>query len=98
MNEPLLLGCDLGTSAAKTILVSAAGEVVARASAGYPMAHPRPGWAETDPASWWTAMAHTIRTVVSACEDPRRIAGLAVVAQREAAVLLRDGQPLLPAI
>ena len=39
----------------KALAVSARGEVVARAEAGYPLSTPRPGWAEQDPEDWWRA-------------------------------------------
>lgn len=98
MDEPLLVGCDIGTSSVKTVLVSSAGAVLARAKLDYAMRHPRPGWSEVDPSAWWEAAAETIHAVVSAADDRRRIAGVAVVAQREPVVLLSGGRPLCPAL
>ncbi len=43
------LGIDLGTSGAKAVLVDGQGDARAIASAEYPIAEPRPGWAEQDP-------------------------------------------------
>jgi xylulokinase len=39
----------------KALAISAEGEVVARAEAGYPLSTPQPGWAEQDPEDWWRA-------------------------------------------
>lgn len=53
----LLLGIDLGQSAVKATLVTAAGTVVASASRPCPVSHPHPGWVEQDPDAWVTAAA-----------------------------------------
>jgi xylulokinase len=53
--DPILVGLDVGTTGVKALAVSAHGEVVARAEAGYPLSTPRPGWAEQDPEDWWRA-------------------------------------------
>ena len=54
----LLLGLDIGSSFVKAALVDAdTGALVAQASAPareMAIAAPRPGWAEQDPAEWWT--------------------------------------------
>ncbi len=52
----LYVGLDLGTSGLKAVALSASGEIVARASAGYPTSRPRPGAAEQDPAGWIAAV------------------------------------------
>jgi xylulokinase len=56
VTQPLaLVGIDVGTSGVKGIAISPAGEVLASAEEGYPLATPRPGWAEQDPEDWWRA-------------------------------------------
>lgn len=47
------VGVDVGTSACKVIALDEAGAVLARAVRDYPLATPRPGWAEQAPADWW---------------------------------------------
>ena len=47
-----LLGIDIGTSACKALLLDLQGRVLASADASYPLATPRPGWTEQDPALW----------------------------------------------
>ena len=45
----ILLGLDIGTTGARALAVDERGAVVAAATAAYPLALPRPGWAEQDP-------------------------------------------------
>jgi xylulokinase len=59
------LGLDLGTSGLKAIALSASGEVVARAAAGYPTSRPVPGAAEQDPAGWIAALEQAAAVLVS---------------------------------
>jgi xylulokinase len=97
---PVLVGCDIGTGAVKTILASCDGTLLARASAEHPMHHPRPGWAENDPDDWYRGLSRTVREALSAAAvDPARIAGLGVVSQREPVVLTdAAGRPVAPSI
>ncbi|MDD4517706.1 MAG: FGGY family carbohydrate kinase, partial [Limnochordia bacterium] len=48
-----LIGVDIGTSGVKAVACSTEGQIVATASAQYPLHFPRPGWVEQDPADWW---------------------------------------------
>jgi xylulokinase len=50
-----LVGLDVGTSGVKGVAISADGAILAEAEASYPLATPRPGWAEQDPEDWWRA-------------------------------------------
>ena len=59
--QPALLGIDLGTSSVKAALVDLEGHLLTAVSVGYPVAHPHPGWAETDPALWWAAICEAVR-------------------------------------
>jgi len=53
----LLLGVDVGTSSSKGVLVTDAGEVVARSERAHEVSMPRPGWFEHDPEVWWNEIA-----------------------------------------
>ena len=53
--DRLSIGVDLGTSSLKAVAVTAEGEVVARASHGYPTTRDEPGSAEQNPADWLSA-------------------------------------------
>jgi xylulokinase len=96
----VLIGCDVGTGSVKTIVCDADGTLLGRCAAEHPMHHPRPGWAENDPEDWYVGLTRTIRAAVaSSAVDPARIAGLAVVCQREPVVLAdAAGAPVAPAI
>lgn len=48
----VLLGIDIGTSGCKALLLGVHGEVIAAATATYPLSQPRPGWTEQDPDLW----------------------------------------------
>jgi xylulokinase len=48
----VLVGLDVGTTGVKAIAITHAGDVVASAEEGYPLATPRPGWSEQDPDAW----------------------------------------------
>jgi xylulokinase len=50
-----VVGIDVGTTGVKALALSEEGEVIAGAEEEYPLATPRPGWAEQDPEDWWTA-------------------------------------------
>jgi xylulokinase len=59
----LLLGIDFGTGGCKATLIDTDGELLAEASAEYPTSHPRPGWAEQNPADWRKALRQVITEV-----------------------------------
>src|SRR5579871_3411739 len=98
--EPLLIGCDVGTSAVKAVLTTARGDLLAHRLAEHPMHRPRPGWAENDPDDWYSGVAATIRGLLSdTAITPGRIAAIGVVAQREPVVLVdAAGDALGPSI
>jgi xylulokinase len=60
------LGLDLGTSSAKAVVIDTAGQVLAEASAGYAVTSTMAGYAESDPAQWWTAVTACAREAVTA--------------------------------
>ena len=96
----MFIGHDLGTSSDKAVLVSVDGEVLATASAEYPLHHPRPGFAEQDPEDWWSAVCETTRAVVAEADvAPEAIEGLCFAGQMLALVPMdRSGRPTRPAI
>ncbi len=57
----VLLGLDIGTTGAKTVLIDQTGRVLAAATSGYPLLTPRPGWTEQEPDRWWDGAAISIR-------------------------------------
>lgn len=59
-----LIGIDVGTSAAKTVLFDDKGNTVASASWEYPMYQPHNGWAEQRPEDWAQAVLDTLKEVM----------------------------------
>ena len=95
-----LLGIDIGTSSAKVLLATEAGEVVARASAEYPITRPRTDWAEQDSEDWWRAVVAGLRKALKAAPQcASDIAGIGLSGQMHGTLLLDDqGAPLAPAV
>ncbi|CAA9364400.1 Putative xylulose kinase [uncultured Leptolyngbya sp.] len=93
----MLLGIDLGTGSVKALLLAIDGTVIAEASHAYTVQAPQPGWAETDPAEWWQAVAIAVRTVMQDRDD--RVLAIGLSGQMHGVVLTDEqGEPLHPAI
>ncbi|MGI8448435.1 MAG: FGGY family carbohydrate kinase, partial [Streptosporangiaceae bacterium] len=91
------LGLDLGTSSAKAVVVDTSGTVLSQASAGYPVTSARAGYAESEPAHWWTAVTACAREAVHAAGAHPSALGLS--GQRHGLVLASpDGGALRPAL
>ena len=95
-----LLGIDIGTSGTKTVLFDEAGHGVASYTGEYPMAQPKNGWADQDPADWWKAVVDGIRAVLAKSGiDAGEIRGIGLSGQMHSLVLLdENGEVLRPSI
>lgn len=91
---PLVAGVDSSTQATKVVVVDTDdGRVVARGRAAHTVTG-RDGARESDPASWWDALA----TAMAATGRGDAVAAIAVGAQQHGLVVLDDaGDPLRPA-
>jgi xylulokinase len=88
------IGLDVGTTAVKALAVDDSGAVVARAEVGYPLSVPRPGWAEQDPADWWSATERALAAL-----DVDEVAGIGLSGQMHGLVALdAAGAVIRPAI
>jgi xylulokinase len=95
------LGIDLGTSGVKAVLLSAAGELVAEATAPLEVSRPRPLWSEQAPADWLAAVDLAVAALHQLAGPERwgRVRALAAAGQMHGAVLLdAAGAVLRPAI
>jgi xylulokinase len=93
----LLLGLDLGTTGARAMAVTPGGDVVAAATAPYPLLTPRPGWSEQQPEDWLEASRTVLRTV--AAEAGGEVAALGLTGQMHGAVFLDSaGRVIRPAL
>ena len=71
----LFIGIDLGTSAAKLLLVDGRGTIRREVTKEYPLSFPQPGWSEQDPAEWWRACTEGLRELLDG-EDASLVAGI----------------------
>ncbi|MGC9349965.1 MAG: xylulokinase [Anaerolineae bacterium] len=100
MTKRALVGIDVGTSSAKTVVLSEGGDLLAVAAQEYPVDTPYPGWAEQAPEAWVRAALTTTREALSeagvAGED---VLGLGLSGQMHGTVCVGDqGELLRPAI
>src|SRR5690349_3841304 len=92
------LGLDLGTSSAKAVVLSVSGAVLAQAAAGYPVISPQPGYAESDPRLWWSAVVSCTREAVAAAGGSPPVA-IGLSGQMHGLVMAAaDGRALRPAL
>ncbi len=97
MNGLCTLGLDLGTSSAKAVVVDAGGKVLSQASAGYTVTSTVAGYAESEPAHWWSAVTACAREAVHAAGARPSAIGLS--GQMHGLVLASaDGKALRPAL
>jgi glycerol kinase len=98
---PLILSIDAGTTSTRALLVSAQGEVVARAGRPLPLHTPQPGWVEQNGLEILARTLDAIRDVLTQVDGAAaRVLGVGLTNQRET-VLLWDratGEPVAPAI
>lgn len=95
---PLVIAVDCSTTAAKAIVVDAAGRSRGR---GVSPGHPQPGphWFEQDATQWWSATDAAIQAALQDVSERSAVAAVCVTHQRESFVCLDEGgTPLRPAI
>ena len=100
MDEPLLLGVDLGTTTCRAVVFDLTGREVAGAAVETPVRYPQPLWAEVDPELWWRNVVRVLRAVLrGGAVAPQRIAGVGLSGLMHAPVLVdRAGAPVAPAM
>jgi len=64
----MYIGIDLGTSAAKFLLMKKNGEIVKIVSKEYPLYMNENGWSEQNPADWWNAVKEGIKELTAGTE------------------------------
>ncbi|MGH3281750.1 MAG: FGGY family carbohydrate kinase, partial [Trebonia sp.] len=102
----LVLGIDVGTTSTKVVLADPASGVVGQASEPVALHSPHPGWAEADPAQWWSNLAALVPAVLAAASittgrhvAAEDIAAVATTGMVPAVIPVDDaGRPLRRAI
>jgi xylulokinase len=93
-----ILGIDLGTSSVKVVVINANCKIIGIGAAEYPINTPHPGFAEQDPAHWWSATVAAVKQAVAAANRPE-IRGISFSAQMHGGVLIdAQNKPVIPAI
>ena len=93
----VLVGLDVGTTGTRGLAIDEAGEVLAEASAEYPLHTPRPGWTEQDPKDWWEATKTILGAIADQADD--EIVGIGLAGQMHGSVFLdAEGEVIRPAL
>lgn len=94
----LYIGVDLGTSAAKLLLMDAEGQIKNIVSKEYPLYFPHPGWSEQSPEDWFAQTMEGIKELVAEV-DKSDVAGISFGGQMHGLVTLdEDDSVIRPAI
>uniref|UniRef100_A0A7C4LLU2 Xylulose kinase n=1 Tax=Schlesneria paludicola TaxID=360056 RepID=A0A7C4LLU2_9PLAN len=96
----VFLGIDVGTSGTKALAMREDGEILATATAEYPLSSPKPGWSEQDPEDWWRATVESVKKVLKTgkvrADD---VGGIGLSGQMHGSVFLDKSQSVIrPAI
>ena len=94
----LFIGIDLGTSAAKLLLMNETGEIKKIVSKEYPLEFPQPGWSQQNPEDWRRAVLEGIPELLQGF-DAENLAGIGCGGQMHGLVVLdKDDNVIRPAI
>ena len=94
----LYIGIDLGTSAAKLLLVERNGEILNTVTKEYPLEFPKPGWSQQNPEDWKTAVLEGVPELLRGF-DASLVAGIGCGGQMHGLVVLdKDDNVIRPAI
>ena len=92
------IGIDLGTSAAKLLLVDDAGQIMNTVTKEYPLEFPNPGWSQQAPEDWKKAVMEGVPELLAGF-DGSQVAGIGCGGQMHGLVVLdKDDNVIRPAI
>ena len=81
------IGVDLGTSAAKLLLVDDAGQIMNTVTKEYPLEFPNPGWSQQAPEDWKKAVMEGVPELLAGF-DGSQVAGIGCGGQMHGLVIL----------
>lgn len=93
MSGGAVLALDQGTTGSAALVISAGGDVVAKAYSEFTQHFPRPGWVEHDPEEIWIVTARVAREAMAAANTG--IAAVGITNQRET-IVVWDPETLQP--
>ena len=92
------IGIDLGTSAAKLLLVDSEGQILNTVTKEYPLEFPNPGWSQQAPQDWKKAVMEGVPELLTGF-DGAQVAGIGCGGQMHGLVVLdKDDNVIRPAI
>lgn len=96
----LVLGIDVGSQSLKAVLLDETLRPLGSARRAYPIAFPKPGWAEQDPALWEAAMGPAIAEALAAAgRKATDVTALGLAGQLDGCIpIARDGKVLHPCL
>jgi len=96
---PLVVAVDCSTTAAKAIVVDAAGRVASFGAHAIETATPGPHRFEQDAQSWWSATDAAVQQALAGLSDTAAVTAVCITHQRESFVCVDEhGRPLRPAM
>lgn len=99
MDGPLIASFDIGTTAAKGVLIDRERGIVAQGTAPYATAYPAPGWVEQEPEEWWGAARALAGHFRDEGWDLARVEAIALTGQMQDLILVDEQlRALRPAI
>ena len=76
---PYFLGFDGGTESMRVGIFDPEGTPITFAAEPYALKHPRPGWAEQNPAEWWACLVAAVRKAMAQSGiAPEAVAGISL--------------------
>jgi gluconokinase len=95
-----VIGLDIGTTSAKSVLFDKYGLVIAEHEVEYPLSHPFPGWVEQDPIEIELAAIHSIKfTLQKSGINPKELLGVGLSSAMHSLICVdKDSNPLSPSI
>ena len=94
----LYIGIDLGTSAAKLLLMDETGDIQNIVTKEYPLEFPQPGWSQQNPEDWVRAIEEGIPELLKG-SDASQVSGIGAGGQMHGLVVLDEEDNVIrPAI
>ncbi|HYK74189.1 MAG TPA: FGGY family carbohydrate kinase [Pseudoneobacillus sp.] len=100
MNKSYVIGLDIGTTSAKSVLFDRNGSVVSEHEVEYTLSHPFPGWVEQDPIAIELGAINAIKySIQKGNIDPNELLAVGISSAMHSIICIdRDLQPLSPSI